>query len=154
MEATTEPDFYAVVGEWVPLHAQEANIFARRLQRYMEEQIPELEITSVDFRLVGGEGALPARVKKERRRDNTVVDVVESIGGPEIRLYVNGIRVITWMTLCDHFTADTLDIGFDEIAQVTLLALTGSWDLHDVTICCSRWGEEKSKTIVCCTDTS
>ncbi len=144
MGATIEVD------AWVPLRTQEATIFTQRLRDYTAERT-SLEITSVDFRLVGGSKVLPAHVKKERRRDNTVVDVVENIGGPEIRLYVNGICVVTWMTVCDRFTADAIDGGFEEVAQVTLLALTGTWDLHDVTICCARWGEKKSKTIECCT---
>ena len=154
MGATTEPDVRASVGSWVPLREPEADIFAGRLQRYLEERVVGLEITSVTFRLEQSSKVLAAHVKTERRKDSTVVNIVENIGGPEICLYVNDIRIATWMTQCDRLTTDMLDDNFEEIAQVSLLALTGTWYLRNVVICCSRWGEKKSKTIECCTPSS
>ncbi|KKL84588.1 hypothetical protein LCGC14_1963250 [marine sediment metagenome] len=151
MGATTEQDFRAAVDDWVPLRKPEADIFAGRLQRYLEERVVGLKVTSVAFRLEQSSEVLAAHVKTERRKDNTVVNVVENIGGPEICLYVNDIRIATWMTMCDRLTTDMLDSNFNELAQVAMLALAGTWDLHNVTICCSRWGEKKSKTIECCT---
>lgn len=152
----------ATVMEGVPLRKLEANQFAWRLRRYLEERVGGLRVESVAFVLDEGSPILPAYVKRERRRTpghrrlsngdkGQMVDVFEDIGGPEVRLFVNDFHIATWMTGCDRFTTDMLDNTFEELAQVSMLAIIGTWDLHNVTICCTKWGDEKGKTIECCT---
>jgi hypothetical protein len=146
------------VDEGVPLRKNEANHFAWRLRRYLEDRVMGLCVESISFVMHEGFPVLQAYVKKERRRagittteEGKMVEVFEGIGGPEIRLFVNDFHIATWMTGCDRFTTEMLDENFEEFAQVSMLAILGTWDLHNVTICCSRWGEKKGKTIECCT---
>ncbi len=108
----TKKRFQAILGEGVPLRRNEANQFAWRLRRYLEERIMGLTVESVSFLPYEGTKALKAYVKKERRKDGEVVDVCESIGGTEIRLHVNDFRFATWMTGCDRLTTDILDKQF------------------------------------------
>jgi len=152
------------IGEGVPLRKNETNHFAWRLRRYLEERIVGLCVESISFVLHEGTPVLQAYVKTERRRthnhrrllaghvdEGKMVEVFEGVGGPEVRLFVNDFHIATWMIECDRFTTGMLDTNFEEFAQVSLLAIIGTWDLHNVTICCSRWGEKKGKTIECCT---
>ena len=151
------------IEEGVPLRKNEANHFAWRLRHYLEKRIAGLRVTSISFVMHAGFPVLQAYVKKERRRthghrrlpaghddEGKMVEVFEGIGGPEIRLFVNDFHIATWMTGCDRFTTEMLDENFEEFAQVSMLAILGTWDLHNVTICCSKWGEKKGKTIECC----
>ena len=153
-----------LIGERVPLRKNETNHFAWRLRRYLEERIVGLKVQSIAFVMAGGFPVLQAYVKTERRRthghrqlpaghadEGKLVEVFEGIGGPEVRLFVNDFHIATWMTECDRFTTDMLNDNFEEFAQVSLLAIIGTWDLHNAVICCSRWGEKKGKTIECCT---
>ncbi len=150
----TKKRFQATLGEGVPLRRNETNRFAWRLRRYLEERIVGLTVESVSFLPYEGTKALKAYVKKERRKDGEVVDVFESIGGPEIRLYVNDIRIATWMTGCDRLTTDMLDKQFYDFAQVAMLTIIGTWEFHNVQICCTKWnglwGAPKGATIECC----
>ena len=147
------------VEEGVPLRKNEANHFAWRLRRYLEERIVGLRVESISFVTHAGIPVLQAYVKREKRRNHNcrghseesdMVEVFEGIGGPEIRLFVNDFHIATWMTGCDRFTTEMLDENFEEFAQVSMLAILGTWDLHNVTVCCSRWGEKKGKTVACC----
>ena len=152
-----------IIGEGVPLRKNETNHFAWRLRRYLEERIVGLTVQSIAFVMVDGFPVLQAYVKTERRRthghrqlpaghvdEGKMVEVFEDIGGPEIRLFVNDFHIATWMIGCDRFTTEMLDDSFEEFAQVSMLAIIGTWDLHNVTVCCSRWGEKKGTTIQCC----
>lgn len=146
--------FKATIEEGVPLRKNETNQFAWRLRRYLEERIVGLKVESISFLLFNGDKVLKTYVKKERRKDNTVVDVFEDIGGPEIRLYVNDFHIATWMLNCDRLTTDMLDKNFYEFAQVALLAIIGTWEFRNVRICCTKWnglwGAPKGATIECC----
>lgn len=152
-----------IIGEGVPLRKNETNHFAWRLRRYLEERIVGLAVHSIAFVMAEGLPVFQAYVKTERRRtsghrqlpnghvdEGKTVEVFEGIGGPEIHLLVNDFHIATWMTGCDRFTTEMLDDNFEEFVQMSMLAIIGTWDLHNVTICCSRWGEQRGVTIKCC----
>ena len=147
---TPKTSFKSTVGEGVPLHKRPTNRFALRIRSYLEERIAGLKVESVSFLRFEGSPILKAHVKKERRKDSAVVSVFEDIGGPEIRLYVNDYHIATWMMGCDRLTTDMLDKNFEEFAQVALLSILGTWELHGTTICCLRWGDAKGNKIECC----
>lgn len=144
------------IDERIPLGKQATNRFAWRLRSYLEERIAGLEVERVAFLLYEGEDTIKVHVKKERRKaksdkdEDTIVDVFEDIGGPEIRLYVNEFRIATWMVGADRLTTDMLDKNFEEFAHVAMLAILGTWELHNKTICCKKWGDAKGKRIECC----
>ena len=148
----------ATIGEGVPLSRRETNQFAWKLRRYLQERIMGFKVERVAFLPFEGDSVLKAHMKKERQRkaghrgtpEETVVDIFEDIGGPEIRLYVNEFRIATWMTGADRLTTDMLDKHFEEFAQVAMLAIIGTWDLHNKTICCKKWGDAKGSRIECC----
>lgn len=153
---TSRKRWVAEVGEGVPLRKQETNRFAWRLRRYLEERILGLKIERIAFLPYKGEPVLKTYVKTERRRpghgevEGAVVDIFEDIGGPEIRLYVNEFHIATWMQGADRLTTDMLDKDFEEFAQVAMLAIIGTWEFHNTTLCCEKWGADKSNRIDCC----
>lgn len=142
--------FVALVEDGVPLSEPDVNIFAEKLRGRLDGEQEGFTVVSVAFLLAAGYPVYRALVKTERRRDGTIVDVFEQVGGPEVQLLVNGFCVATWMLRCDRLSAHTLYRDFDDIVHITALALLGTWEFHNEVICCTKWGDEKGSTIECC----
>lgn len=141
--------FGAALDERVPLTKTRANRFANDLRYYLELN-RQVKIDSVAFVWWEGAEIFKAFVKTEKRKSGASVDVFESIGGPEVSLVINAHRCASWMLACDPFNAEMLQKYFLEIAQVVEYTLTGTWEFHNVVLCCEQWGDERGATIKCC----
>jgi len=142
--------FRAALDEHTPLTKNQANRFANDLRYYLELN-RQVKIDSIAFTWWEGAEIFKAFVKTEKRKSGTSADVFESIGGPEVSLVVNARRCASWMLACDPFNAEVLQKYFLEIAQVVEHTLTGTWEFHNVVLCCTQWGDAKGATIECCT---
>ncbi len=141
--------FRATLDEHVPLGKRQANRFANDLRYYLELN-RGLSIRSVSFDWWEGAEVFKAFVKTERRKSGASANIYESIGGPEVALVVNGFRCATWILACDPLNIEVLRKGFLEIAQVVELTITGTWEFHNVVLCCNQWGSDKGTTVRCC----
>ena len=141
--------FGAALDKNVPLIKKQANRFANDLRYYLELN-RRLKIDSVAFTWWEGAEVFKAFVKTEKRKSGASVNVYESVGGPEISLVINGHRCCSWMLACDPFGFEVLRKYFLEIAQVAEYTLTGTWEFHNVILCCTEWGDARGATIECC----
>jgi len=141
--------FVASLDTRVPLTKRQANRFANDLRYYLElnRQVP---IESVSFDWWKGAEVFKAFVKTEKRKSGESANIYESIGGPEVSLIVNSARCSSWMLACDPFSLEVLQKYFLEIVQVVEHTLTGTWEFHNVVLCCTQWGDDKGTTVECC----
>lgn len=143
--------FGAALDARVPITKRQANRFANDLRYYLELN-RQVKIESIALGWWEGADILKAFIKTEKRKSGASADVFESIGGPEVHLMVNDSRCVSWMLSCDPFNFEVLQKHFLEIAQVVEHTLTGTWEFHNVTLCCTQWGDDRGATIECCTD--
>lgn len=141
--------FGATVDRRVPLTRRQANRFANDLRYYLELN-RQVRVDSIAFVWWEGAEIFKAFVKTEKRKSGASADVYESIGGPEVSLLVNSAHCASWMLACDPFSIEVLQKYFLEIAQVVEHTLTGTWEFHNVTLCCTQWGDARGATIECC----
>ncbi len=141
--------FRAALDERVPLTKTQANRFANDLRYYLELN-RRLKIDSISLEWWEGARVFKAFVKTEKRKSGVAANVYESIGGPEVSLVINARRCSSWMLACDPFNFEVLQKYFLEIAQVAEYTLTGTWEFHNVILCCTQWEDTKGATIECC----